>query len=103
MTKSRQVKKYSEEFKQRAVTLALNSPTIAQVALELGMPVGTLHTWVEKLKGKTSSSTSASKNNQPDMATLLEQNRRLNKELARVTEEREILKKAAAYFAQHQR
>lgn len=103
MMKSRQVKKYPDEFKQSAVALALKSPSITQAATELGIPMATLHTWVEKLKGKTFTSPSAGKNSQLDMAALLEQNRRLNKELARVTEEREILKKAAAYFAQHQR
>jgi transposase-like protein len=37
------------------------------------------------------------------MATLVEENRKLHKELAIAREEKEILKKAAAYFAQHQK
>jgi transposase-like protein len=37
------------------------------------------------------------------MATLIEENRRLHKELAIAKEEKERLKKAAAYFAQHQK
>jgi transposase len=35
------------------------------------------------------------------MSALVEENRRLHKELAVAKEEKEILKKAAAYFAQH--
>lgn len=38
-----------------------------------------------------------------DMSALVEENRRLHKALAIALEEKEILKKAAAYFAQHQR
>lgn len=41
--------------------------------------------------------------NSQDIKTLLEENRRLHKELAIAKEEREILKKAAAYFAQQQK
>jgi len=37
------------------------------------------------------------------MAALIEENRRLHKELAIAKEEREILKKATAYFAQYQK
>ena len=36
---------------------------------------------------------------QQDIATLLEENRRLVKENARLKQEKDILKKAAAYFA----
>jgi len=38
-----------------------------------------------------------------DVAKLIEENRRLHKELLIAKEEKEILKKAAAYFAQHQK
>ena len=38
-----------------------------------------------------------------DVATLIAENRRLQKELTIAREEKEILKKAAAYFAQHQK
>jgi len=42
-------------------------------------------------------------NGSKDMAALIEENRRLHKELAIAKEEKEILKKAASYFAQHQK
>lgn len=94
----RQVRKYTKEFQLEAVNLALKSPSISSTATELGIPTGTLHTWIKNLKDKAPSVPS-----KPDMAALVEENRRLNKELARVKEEKEILKKAATYFAQNQK
>ena len=41
------------------------------------------------------------KNNSHDISALIQENRRLQKELAITKEEKEILKKAAAYFAQN--
>ncbi len=96
---SRPVRKYTKEFKIEAVNLALKSPTISVTARELGLPVATLHTWIKQI----TASDSGEKNNGKDMAALWEENRRLHKELARVREEKEILKKAATYFAQHQK
>ena len=97
----KQVRKYTQEFKQEAVELALKSPTIAQTAKSLGIPTATLHTWTYQLKGKLK------KEGAPvpgqDVATILEENRRLHKENTVLKEEKEILKKAATYFAQHQK
>ncbi len=98
---SRKVKRYTNEFKLEAVNLALKSPSISEVAKELGVPIATLHGWINALKEKPPSSQQKSTGTQ--MAALIEENRRLQKELARTKEEREILKKAAAYFAQHQK
>ncbi len=101
---ARQHRKYTKEFKQEAVNLALKSPSITKTAKELGIPIGTLHTWVEQLKGKAKSNAEpVDKNSSADIAALLEENRRLHKENVVLKEEKEILKKAAAYFAQHQK
>ena len=72
----RAVRKYTKEFKEEAVNLALKSPSIGGTA--------------ESKSGK-------------DMATIIEENRRLHKELTIAKEEKELLKKAATYFAQHQK
>ena len=95
-------RKYTKEFKEESVNLALKSPSIAKTAEELGIPVPTIHTWIKKLKGTKTSEVSRD-SGQPNMAALVEENRRLHKELTVAREEREILKKAAAYFAQHQK
>ncbi len=94
-------RKYTEEFKQGAVNLALKSHSLAVTARELGIPLGTLNNWIEKLKKSTPPKIKS--DSTPDIATLVEENRRLHKELAIAREEKEILKKAAAYFAQHQK
>ena len=99
----RQPRKYTKEFKQEAVNLALKSPCISKTANELGIPTPTLHTWISQLK-KTHSVIKASPNERSQsIAALIEENRRLHKELAIAKEEKEILKKAATYFAQHQK
>lgn len=99
---SRKVKRYTEEFRQEAVRLALKSPNIDATAKELGVPGATLHGWVKVLK-KQGSLHKMDANGGKDMSALIEENRRLHKALAIAQEEREILKKAAAYFAQHQK
>ena len=99
---TRKVRKYTKEFKQEAVNLALKSLSIAHTAKELGIPVGTLHTWIHTLKRK-GKLTTVDGSGSKDMAALIEENRRLHKELTIAREEKEILKKAATYFAQHQK
>lgn len=98
----RSVRKYTKEFKQEAVQLALKSPSIGDTAKELGIPTATLHTWVHDLK-KQGKLSLTNETTSKDMAALIEENRRLHKELAIAKEEKDILKKAAAYFAQHQK
>lgn len=98
----RKLRKYTKEFKQEAVNLALKSPSIDKTAKELGIPTATLHGWIHVLK-KEGDIATVDKDTSKDMAALIEENRRLHKELAIAKEEKEILKKAATYFAQHQK
>jgi len=87
-------RKYSAEFKERAVKLAVESEqSIAQTARDLGVNENTLHTWI----GKYYREERPEKEVQDEH--LYEELKRLRKENARLKEEREILKKAAAYFA----
>jgi transposase len=97
----RQIRKYTQEFKQEAVNLALKSLSIAQTATQLGIPTATLHTWTHQLKGKLKPREGVP--GAQDITALLEENRRLHKENVVLKEEKEILKKAATYFAQHQK
>ena len=86
---------FSEEFRESAMQLALNSDqSVSQVARDLGISIGTLHNWLYKRRLKES------EDQLPKVKESLEdENKRLRKELARVKEEREILKKATAYFS----
>jgi len=95
-------RRYTKEFRDEAVRLAFKSGQVKKTSEELGIPTGTLATWMHALKNKGSLSNTDS-TGAKDMAALIEENRKLHKELAIAREEREILKKAAAYFAQHQK
>jgi transposase len=113
---NRKNRNYTPEFKQRAVQLALRSSSVKVAAKELGIPVGTLNTWLCQFKdgsiasppevlvsGGDSIDPITAKQLKDNLARLLEENRRLNKKVSVLEEERLILKKAAAYFAREQR
>jgi transposase len=86
---------YSAEFKERAVKLALETDqTVAPTARDLGINENTLHTWLSKYHQGGSRTSS-----QLDSVHLYDELKRLKKENALLKEERDILKKAAAYFA----
>lgn len=99
---ARTVKRYTKEFKEEAVRLVLKSGSVKNTAVELGIPQPTLGGWMAALK-KKGLLASADASSAKDMASLIEENRKLHKDLAIAREEREILKKAATYFAQHQK
>ena len=86
--------KYTLEFKLEAVRLVKGGQDAAVTARVLGMPKQTLSNWVRlaekgELQGAGERPVSAE---QMELA-------RLRAELARVKMERDILKKATAYFA----
>lgn len=91
-------REYTTEFRDRAVSLVISSDKpIAQIARDLGINGGTLYTWVDKAKSLTIEA--PGKNNEQ----LFEEVKRLKKELVEVKEQRDILKKATAYFAKESR
>lgn len=92
---------YPLEFKISSTQLAVDSnQPIAQTARDLGVNHNTLHGWI----GKYSDSNQIDqKNMSNNKAACFEENKRLKKELALVKQERDLLKKAAAYFAKESR
>jgi transposase len=85
--------KYTAEFKEEAVKQVIDKGhTVVDVAKRLGIAEGVLYTWVSKFKKADEPESSDLKAMQAEMA-------KLKAELRRTTEERDILKKAAAYFA----
>lgn len=91
-------RKYTPEFKQEAVELALNSPSVLSAAKDLDMPEATLHVWVQNAKRSGKIVTPTLK--EPiDVGKVIEENQELKKRLARLEQEKSILKKAATYFA----
>src|SRR5262249_1625565 len=87
-------RQYSAASKERAVKLAVESEQpIAQTARDLGINENTLHTWIGKYHR------TARQEKEVHDEHLSEAVKRLRKENARLKEERDIFKKAAAYFA----
>jgi transposase len=91
MSKSR--RKYSAEFKHDAVRLSQDpAHTVAEVAANLGIDLGVLQRW--KAQSKANGSKAFPGHGRPKAGD--EEVLRLRKELARVQQERGILKKAVA-------
>lgn len=89
--------RFSKEFKIEAVRLLeLGQKSAAQLALELGVRRNQLYKWKEQLAGKGATAF-AGTGRRP--AAQESEVTRLKRELEKVKEERDILKKAAAYFA----
>jgi len=85
-------KRYSEEFKIEAVKQVTDRGyKIGDVAERLGVTPKSLHDWIKKYGG-TGSQHQTITEQQEEM-------RRLKAQLRRVTEERDILKEAAVFFA----
>lgn len=89
-------KRYPEEFKIEAVKqIAEKHYPISEVASRLGVSQHSLYKWVKNY-GLPESERIETQSQQTEL-------RRLKAELKRVTEERDILKKATAYFAKESR
>ncbi len=89
--------KYSKEFREEAVKLVIEgSLSVGEVGKRLSLPPSTLRSWVLAYKeGKLSDVGS----NRRQLTEVELEMARLRRELAEVKMERDILKKAAAYFA----
>ena len=92
---------YSTEFKAEAVKkIADNNGNISATAKQLGIAMQTLSNWHNKAnQGKLV----GTKQYDPELMAILEENKRLKRDLKIAQEEREILKKATAYFANEER
>lgn len=96
---SRKRRVFTRDFKVEAVRLVETSgKPLTQVARELGMRADLLYSWKRQL-GKGANVEEVFPGN-GIMSPEAEENRRLRRRLAEVEQERDFLKKAAAYFAQ---
>jgi transposase len=85
-------KRYTEEFRIEAVKQVTDrGHPVAEVASRLGVTTHSLYQWIKRYR-VPAAEREVAQDQQTEM-------RRLKAELKRVTEERDILKKAAAYFA----
>ena len=87
-------KRYGPEFKREAIELVRRSGTSCrQVALEIGVAPNLLTRWVREVQpGSEKAFPGTGSPRDEELA-------RLQRELARVTKERDFLRDAAAYFA----
>ena len=92
MTAKRQYKTYTKEFKEEAVKLVLEqSYSVPEAAESLGITEKILYNWKKKFENEQTGLTLSS----DERTELL----RLRKENKRLQMERDILKKASAFFA----
>jgi transposase len=91
-------RQFSEEFKDGAVRLVLHEgKTVGAVARELDLTGSSLATWVNRARAEqTKGKSGLMKEERDELA-------RLRKEVRILAEERDILKKAAAFFAKQSR
>jgi transposase len=87
------VKKFSEEYKLEAVLMVLETGISArQVVKDLDIGRSTLEKWVREYKEKTEPKTGLNINEREELRNLRAENQKLKLE-------RELLKKAAIFFA----
>jgi len=89
---------FTEEYKASAVRLVLDEgQTVAAAARDLGLTESSLRNWVEQARAdRTQGKTGLTTAEREELARLRKENRIL-------LEEREILKKATAFFAKQNR
>ena len=91
-------RRFTDEFKEGAVRLVLDEgKTVGAVARELDLTASALATWVARSQAdRTKGKSGLMKEEREELLRLRKENRILQ-------EEREILKKAAAFFAKQNR
>ena len=91
-------RQFSEEFKEGAVRLVLDEgKSVGAVARELDLTASALSLWVRRARAeRTQGKSGLMKEEREELARLRKENRIL-------AEERDILKKAAAFFAKQSR
>ena len=88
--------RYSAELKAEAVKMVVEQGlTQAETGKRLSIPKGNIGNWVAAAKAGLRSGSPG----EQSVAELARENARLRRELAEARMEREILKKATAYFA----
>ena len=98
-TRSRRPRRrFTDEFKQQAVRLVLDEgKSVNAVARELDLVPSAVGVWVKQAQADRSKGRTGLTSAEREELTRLRRENRI------LLEEREILKKAAAFFAKHQR
>jgi transposase len=84
---------YSPEFKAEALRLVRTSPdSVSRIAREVGVSAWTLRHWIQDARPAAAPALTAD-----ERSELMQ----LRREVRQLREERDILKKATAFFAKH--
>ena len=97
----KKIEKHTSDCRKEAVRLVLQTDQPkAVIADELGINRNTLYTWIQKaMQERADLSETKNQNITVKYQNLEEENRALRAKIKRIEQERDILKKAAAYFA----
>lgn len=88
-------RKFSEEYKEQAVKLVLEQGlSQRQACQDLGLGASTLDKWVREAKSQSKQESGLPESEKEEL-------KRLRKEVHTLRMERDILKKATAYFAKN--
>ena len=92
--------RYSEQFKRDAVALYENNEDLSlnSASAELGINRASLHSWIKKY-GTGKRARTKTMRDKAQATTDSERIRQLEREVSKLREERDILRKAAKYFA----
>jgi transposase len=90
---------FTPQFKKDALSLVSSGRSVTEVARDLGIARSLLQRWKEQTEGRAGLPGSG----KPSLTDESEELRALRQQLRDVTEERDILKKALAYFADDQK
>ncbi len=97
-------RQFTAEFKVEAVRMAADSgKPISQVARELGIRADMLRTWKRQAESRAGLAPGDVFPGNGKLTSQEEEIRQLRREVERLKQEREILKKAAAFFAREVR
>lgn len=97
-------RQFTREFKLEAVRLATSGEKpLEQVARDLGVRADTLRNWKKQAEGRAGLASTDVFPGNGKLTSKDEEIRALRRELELVKQERDFLKKAAAYFAKESR
>ena len=105
---ARNQRKYDHDYKVQAVKLAREIGG-TKAAKELGVPEGTIHTWLKAAKtgaldiGEGSHTPQSAMSLAEELALLRKRVKEQDKEIRRLQEENEFLEEASAFFAASRR
>ena len=100
MSEPKRRRRFDAQFKLDALRLMEQSDrTISDIAKDLGVRAEILYRWKRELEKDPQQAFPGKGRLKPDQERL----RQLEQELARVKQERDILKKALAYFSRNER